>query len=287
MMKLSQVKIAAFGIILLLSASMAWAQAIDVQLWVRYADTDSQMMHFGFDPLATRCMDAVFQEVGAPPPPPTGIFDARLTDPRGFDENCLADGVYRDFRYLDVAMTDTFELDLLPASGTSHSPYVLSWSGGGLSLMQSCLMKDINDNLKADMLATQTVTIPYNSRLLSLFIYALPKPTDVKRESNVIPNEFALNQNYPNPFNPSTTIEFAIKEAVIADIAIFDLLGRKVKTLAQERLTPGYYTTQWNGIDDRGITVGSGVYYVRMIARSDNAVGQSMFSTTRKLLLMK
>ena len=53
---------------------------------------------------------------------------------------------------------------------------------------------------------------------------------------------FALHQNYPNPFNPNTEIEFDIPEVTKVDISVFNLMGQKVKTLKNEKITPGYHT---------------------------------------------
>ena len=93
-----------------------------------------------------------------------------------------------------------------------------------------------------------------------------------------------VKQNYPNPFNPSTTIKFSIATTAFADVAVFDVLGRRIATLSSEELKPGYYTTTWNGLDNNGASVSSGVYYVRMAATGEQNVN---FSAVQKLLLMK
>lgn len=75
-----------------------------------------------------------------------------------------------------------------------------------------------------------------------------------------IPDEFSLYQNYPNPFNPISRIRFGIPEQALVRITVYDILSRKVKTLMDKRLEPGYYQVMWNGKDNKGKNVSSGMY---------------------------
>jgi len=70
--------------------------------------------------------------------------------------------------------------------------------------------------------------------------------------------------NYPNPFNPSTTINFEIPESQKVVIGIFDVAGRKVATLVDGRREAGSHQVVWNGRDQSGAQVASGVFFVRM-----------------------
>lgn len=81
-----------------------------------------------------------------------------------------------------------------------------------------------------------------------------------------LPNQFALLPNYPNPFNASTTIRFTLGHAGKIDLTVYDLLGRKVMNLlAGERMQAGpTYAVNWNGADDNGQNVASGLYYLRL-----------------------
>ena len=97
---------------------------------------------------------------------------------------------------------------------------------------------------------------------------------------SIVPEVFALEQNYPNPFNPNTTIEFGIAEkATDVSIKIYDITGRLVHTLVDERMIPGRYTITWDGLTQNGVRAASGIYIYRMIA------GQ--FVESRKMLLLK
>ncbi|MFQ5651098.1 MAG: T9SS type A sorting domain-containing protein [bacterium] len=79
-----------------------------------------------------------------------------------------------------------------------------------------------------------------------------------------VPGGFDLAQNYPNPFNPQTTIEYKVTRAGHVIVDIYNLLGQKVRTLIDEPQTAGRYRVMWNGFDDRGNTVSSGIYLYRL-----------------------
>ncbi len=75
-----------------------------------------------------------------------------------------------------------------------------------------------------------------------------------------IPSAFAVDQNYPNPFNPSTTLKLSIPYSADVNITIFDVLGRRVKSFEYLRLAPGVHEIVWDGTNNEGITVSSGMY---------------------------
>ena len=88
-----------------------------------------------------------------------------------------------------------------------------------------------------------------------------------------------LYGNYPNPFNPETTIRFELANAGFVTMDIFNQKGQLVKTLLNTELPAGFHQITWNGTDQKGSLVSSGIYYYRM--RSGK------FSSTRKMILMK
>ena len=94
-----------------------------------------------------------------------------------------------------------------------------------------------------------------------------------------VPMVYSLRQNHPNPFNPVTHISYDIIEPTKVTIRIYDLLGQSVKTLVNERKDVGFYTTLWNGLDQSGATVASGVYIYRFETER--------FTATKKMLLLK
>ena len=79
-----------------------------------------------------------------------------------------------------------------------------------------------------------------------------------------IPVAFALHPNYPNPFNPATSVKFDLPHATSVVLVVYDLLGREVLRLKDERMEPGYHQVVWNGRDRRGRPVPTGMYIVLM-----------------------
>ena len=95
-----------------------------------------------------------------------------------------------------------------------------------------------------------------------------------------VPMEFALNQNYPNPFNPSTMIRYQLPEQTMVTIAIYDLMGRKVRTLVPgETQLAGYRQVVWNATNDFGQPVSAGMYIYTIQAGT--------YRMTKKMVLMK
>jgi len=94
-----------------------------------------------------------------------------------------------------------------------------------------------------------------------------------------VPGEFALHQNYPNPFNPVTTINYDLAKDGHISIVVYDLLGREVKTLINEVQNAGYTSIRWDGTDNRGKTLASGMYFYQMYTGD--------FILVRKMVLLK
>ena len=95
----------------------------------------------------------------------------------------------------------------------------------------------------------------------------------------VLPTATFLGQNHPNPFNPTTTLEYGLVSFELVSINIYNARGELVRTLVSGRRAPGSYSVEWDGRDQRGNQVASGVYLSRMQAGS--------FSQTKKLVLLK
>lgn len=82
--------------------------------------------------------------------------------------------------------------------------------------------------------------------------------------SDIIPNEYVLEQNYPNPFNPTTTIRFAIPSESNVRLKVYDILGNEVATLVNDVKQAGSYTLTWDGENNTGNKISSGVYFYRL-----------------------
>jgi hypothetical protein len=107
----------------------------------------------------------------------------------------------------------------------------------------------------------------------SIFVDNQTTGTKEKYTSNK-PNKFQLHQNYPNPFNPTTTINYTIPNSSLVKLKVYDILGREVETLVNERKSPGNYSVEFNAS-----RLASGIYFYRMQAGD--------FVATKKLILMK
>ncbi len=99
--------------------------------------------------------------------------------------------------------------------------------------------------------------------------------------SEVLPNSFSLDQNYPNPFNPTTTISYSVSanKSDRTKLIVYNTLGQKVKTLVDKVESVGHYTVIWDGRDETGTTVASGVYLYRL------EIGKNQES--KKMMLLK
>ncbi len=94
-----------------------------------------------------------------------------------------------------------------------------------------------------------------------------------------MPSEFSLSQNYPNPFNPTTRIDYSIVSEGYTSLNIYDITGRLVATLVDGHVDAGYHTVMWDGIDNSGLKVSSGIYFYSLQSESSNM--------TRKMVYMK
>ncbi|KUO60191.1 hypothetical protein APF79_00845 [bacterium BRH_c32] len=95
-------------------------------------------------------------------------------------------------------------------------------------------------------------------------IYGTIKTNSVENEVELLPLEYSLEQNYPNPFNPETTIKYSVPRLGNVSLKIYDSLGKLVKLLVDESKTIGHYEVNWNGKNDLGINVSSGIYFCKM-----------------------
>ena len=114
---------------------------------------------------------------------------------------------------------------------------------------------------------------------------AISKLTSVE-DGNLSPRRYVLHANFPNPFNPSTTIRFETPEISRVKLTVFNLLGQQVVTLTDRQLAAGEHTIKWNGQNEAGETVSSGIYFYRMDAQPVGAEGQA-FRQVSKMILMK
>ncbi|NOZ61987.1 MAG: T9SS type A sorting domain-containing protein, partial [Calditrichaeota bacterium] len=107
--------------------------------------------------------------------------------------------------------------------------------------------------------------------------------TSANINKNTIPDNYALSQNYPNPFNPETSIEYALPEPAQVTLSIYDINGHLVRKLVSGKQAAGVHLAIWDGRDNAGAKVVSGIYFYHFKAVSKNQI----FSKTNKMILMK
>lgn len=102
---------------------------------------------------------------------------------------------------------------------------------------------------------------------------------DTLSNKGTLPTSYTLSRNYPNPFNPATEISFSLPERTQVSLNIYNILGEKVKTLVNETRDAGTYNVRWDGRDEAGSSVASGIYFYRLQTNH--------FVETKKMILMK
>ncbi|MDQ7027959.1 MAG: FlgD immunoglobulin-like domain containing protein, partial [Anaerolineae bacterium] len=104
-------------------------------------------------------------------------------------------------------------------------------------------------------------------------IQELLTATSIDKESG-IPIKFGLKNNYPNPFNPQTNIPFSVDKAQEIKLTIYNISGQLVRTLVNARFAKGNFEAVWNGKDNQGQSVSSGIYFSRLQGEGTSSMKQ-------------
>ena len=94
----------------------------------------------------------------------------------------------------------------------------------------------------------------------SVNIVMITDPDNIGVDTNTNPFSFALHQSFPNPFNPSTEIRYEIPDDLLVSVAVYDVAGRLIRSLINEPKPAGSYSVVWDGKNDIGANVATGVY---------------------------
>ncbi|HQU71388.1 MAG TPA: T9SS type A sorting domain-containing protein [Calditrichia bacterium] len=175
-------------------------------------------------------------------------------------------------------------------SGTEEVAYVTSQDGGSTWSEPVALSRDGYDagyltfvghvtGSVVDAIWRESYLPGVDDDDTTAIVYAAIDFTTGIEEPSVVAGEFALSQNYPNPFNPSTNVRFSVLSAGDYELAIYNILGEKVRTLTHRHYATGEYTSAWDGRNDAGSQVTSGVYFYRLSSAKQ--------TLTRKMILMK
>jgi len=205
--------------------------------------------------------------------------------PGGVDPN---NGIYDVGYYIDSLgywttnitfdyWTDFWQIDYVYAEGSSNTVYKYIITNG-MSYNDWWNTNNVNDgyhDIYVD-LCDQS-----NNCVRETITVRVWNTTDVEEKEDLagVPDRFSLSQNYPNPFNPDTRIDYSIPGDAKVKLCIYNVMGQTVKTLVDETKTLGYYHVIWDGRDDRGEEVASGIYLCRLEADD--------FKEVKKMILLK
>ncbi len=108
-----------------------------------------------------------------------------------------------------------------------------------------------------------------------------------ENQNSFLPTEFTVEQNYPNPFNPTTQIRYGLPKTEKVELVVFNALGQKVKTLIFGFQEAGYHTVTWDGTNEAGQSVSSGIYFYQIQAGHPSTGSGQRFVQVRKMLLVR
>ncbi|SYZ72766.1 exported hypothetical protein [Candidatus Zixiibacteriota bacterium] len=135
----------------------------------------------------------------------------------------------------------------------------------------------ISDQLNYD--SSYTITALKDGFIIAQLNYIPSIAADFEEKNELPPTEFLLKQNYPNPFNPQTKIEFSLPARTSSKLEIFNLLGQRVRQMDFDEKPAGQYSVLWNGKNEYGTEVSSGIYFYRLSA--------GKLSQTKKMVLLR
>jgi len=189
------------------------------------------------------------QSYSLPPVPPAGSFDARFSD--------------------NYKINETEEA--LINIQSSNYPVTISCFNVPAEKGYQYVIKEIVANEE---------TVTHKLQEGGSFSITNSQVTSLKlSKQKIVPENFIVQQNYPNPFNPVTEIRYAIPQNDKVTIVIYNMLGKKVKTLLSQNMEAGYHTVTWDGTNEFGRHVGSGIYCYTATA--------GKFKAMKKMVLIK
>lgn len=204
--------------------------------------------------------DADLREYEMPPLGPEGVFDARFRSGHRISE------------------AEEFLLDIQSV----HYPIEISISNLGAlkpppTGFQTVLQEIVDGRAAHTHFLSGDQSIRITNPQVKTLLFS-------RSHGSQIPADFNLQQNYPNPFNPSTTIAFELPQESTVSLTVFNSAGQKVKSLVNTILPAGIHQSLWDGTDESGIPVSSGMYLYRVSATLD---GSTMYSNVKRMTLIK
>ncbi len=198
-----------------------------------------------------------------PPLPPLGVFDTRFIVP-GFE------GLLLNLREAD----DEVKIyNLSWQNETEEYPMTLCWDPDNLPGNGMFIISDAMGGVfiaAIDMRAQSELIIPDSLAFISEIVInaAFPSLGVEEPSETALPTVFDLKQNYPNPFNLSTVFRFDLPKETDISLRIYNVLGQRIITLADGVWPAGCKQIAWNGCDQSGIPISSGLYFFTIKAES-------------------
>ncbi|MBL7996740.1 T9SS type A sorting domain-containing protein [bacterium] len=165
---------------------------------------------------------------------------------------------------------------------TGEAWIMLSWEQKNMPVSFKSVLVDITHNVFVDLTGSSDGYSFKNEKenvfkiIMGSAGYVESKTSEIQAK---LPGKFALSQNYPNPFNPNTMIPFDLAKSSFIKLRIYNILGQEVRLLKNEFLQTGSYAVPWDGKDQRGTAVSSGLYIYRLETKG--------FIQSRKMLFIK
>ncbi len=229
----------------------------------------STTLTFGQAPDATDAIDNAFDESVLPPVPSIDTFDARFELP-------IEGDIYshRDFR--PKTSETTWKINFQP--GLAGYPVTFSWNPDDLKDGEYYVTDaEIGTSIHENMKTINSYSVS-DDRFSTLLIKKTAPNIHVQLPDQLkIPTHFELCQNYPNPFNQCTNINFKVPKSAMITMKIYNTLGREVRTLVDAFYNPGNHTVKWDGLDNFGHNVNSGVYFYYMQSNDFKEVRKALF----------
>ncbi len=215
--------------------------------------------------------------------PGYGVFDPVLVTTGEIGTGGVNAEAYEDvlIKVVNVTVTNPF-----PDAPGNYGEFTIDDGSGGVRVDDA--FSAFNGNLDSSFALNDVI-----QELRGVHYYSFSNYKILPRDSNdvightsgiedqpvPVATNFALEQNYPNPFNPVTTIRYSVPKAAPVTIAVYDILGQKIRTLFSGTAAPGVHELQWNGRNDAGVQMSSGIYFYHLKGKDINL--------TRKMILMK
>ncbi|MFC1556102.1 M14 family zinc carboxypeptidase [candidate division KSB1 bacterium] len=189
-------------------------------------------------------------------------------------------GYLQFYRWLNVLSGDTAYIKVNDS---------VIWTSFGLPVSESSWTLQTYD-ISSFLQSSDSVHVVFGLRTNNSGVTGGWNIDDIRISQNILvsvddskpiisPDEFQLYPVYPNPFNSSAVITFDLPGAGTVDIGVYNILGQRIKTIANRDFSPGTVHLQWNGDNDSGAAVSTGIYFLRCTGSS--------FVETQKMMLVK